>query len=407
MRTSARRRRRSTPPRRASHWSSASYGNLVDQLGGIDRQLRGAPGEERRRQTALTERKALLADRIREAYSADRVTLLEDVLSADSFTDALSQVGYLLDIGIQDEALAREIVDDIRELSAIQQEVHGTSADIEVLREEMTDRKVELDVQLGELKVARDKLAGLRKKAAAALAVQRSEYDELAQDTRRARVGDRRSSKAREDLTNEIDDRRPEEARAGAADSRGPCEGGPGARGAGTGAGGACRTRARGTAARSRGARERDAVGRRQHPEPLQRHRSMWPMGGYVTQEFGCTGFGWEPPLGRLLAFPLGHRHRGAVRVVDSRGRVRARWCTWAGTTPTAADPAWIVIIAHADNLQTWYGHLQARTLVQAGPSVGRGQMIGYEGNTGHSTGPHLHWMVRLNGSFVNPSLFV
>ena len=35
------------------------------------------------------------------------------------------------------------------------------------------------------------------------------------------------------------------------------------------------------------------------------------------------------------------------------------------------------------------------------------GQVIGYEGNTGHSTGAHLHWMVDANGDFVNPRLFL
>ena len=35
-----------------------------------------------------------------------------------------------------------------------------------------------------------------------------------------------------------------------------------------------------------------------------------------------------------------------------------------------------------------------------------QGQVIGYEGNTGHSTGAHLHWMVEFNGEFVNPKLF-
>jgi murein DD-endopeptidase MepM/ murein hydrolase activator NlpD len=38
---------------------------------------------------------------------------------------------------------------------------------------------------------------------------------------------------------------------------------------------------------------------------------------------------------------------------------------------------------------------------------VSKGQVIGYEGSTGKSTGAHLHWMVELNGSFTNPRLFL
>ena len=41
------------------------------------------------------------------------------------------------------------------------------------------------------------------------------------------------------------------------------------------------------------------------------------------------------------------------------------------------------------------------------GQHVSKGQIIGYEGNTGHATGAHLHWMVELNGDFVNPRLFL
>ncbi|MDP2349980.1 MAG: M23 family metallopeptidase, partial [Chloroflexota bacterium] len=43
---------------------------------------------------------------------------------------------------------------------------------------------------------------------------------------------------------------------------------------------------------------------------------------------------------------------------------------------------------------------------VKAGQVVTAGQVIGYEGNTGHSTGAHLHWMVEYNGQWVNPRLF-
>jgi murein DD-endopeptidase MepM/ murein hydrolase activator NlpD len=70
-------------------------------------------------------------------------------------------------------------------------------------------------------------------------------------------------------------------------------------------------------------------------------------------------------------------------------------------------DPAFIVVIAHASNLTTWYAHLQARYQVSAGQIVSAGQVIGYEGNTGHSTGAHLHWVVQLNGKSLNPRLFV
>jgi murein DD-endopeptidase MepM/ murein hydrolase activator NlpD len=70
------------------------------------------------------------------------------------------------------------------------------------------------------------------------------------------------------------------------------------------------------------------------------------------------------------------------------------------------ADPAFIVVIAHSSGLSTWYAHLQARYPVKAGQAIKKGQVIGFEGNTGHSTGAHLHWMVEFNGEFVNPKLF-
>jgi murein DD-endopeptidase MepM/ murein hydrolase activator NlpD len=384
----------------------ASYGNLVDQLEGLDRQLGVLQAEESRRQEALVERKALLAERIREAYAADRVTLLEAVLSADSFTDALSQVGYLLDIGVQDEALAREIVDDIRELAAIQQEVHGTKADIEGLRDEIDARKVELDAQLGELKVARDKLAGLRKKAAVALAAERAEYNELAKDRGALEAAISRSSQARANLTRQIDSivdqkQREREARIRAARARE-----------------AAAREARARANEEREEREREErrreAARRANGNPsgagsipsAYNDTLIWPMGGYVSQEYGCTGFGWEPARGGCA-----HFHSGIDIVAPYGSPIRAAgsgevlYVGW--NYADGYDPAWIVIIAHADNMQTWYGHLQASYVVQAGQWVRQGQVIGYEGNTGHSTGPHLHWMVRLNGAFLNPRLFV
>jgi murein DD-endopeptidase MepM/ murein hydrolase activator NlpD len=61
-----------------------------------------------------------------------------------------------------------------------------------------------------------------------------------------------------------------------------------------------------------------------------------------------------------------------------------------------------LVHIEHGGGLQTRYFHLQ-RSVVGVGANVTRGQLIGYVGSTGNSTGCHLHWEARRNGVAVNP----
>ncbi|HET7375773.1 MAG TPA: M23 family metallopeptidase, partial [Anaerolineae bacterium] len=55
---------------------------------------------------------------------------------------------------------------------------------------------------------------------------------------------------------------------------------------------------------------------------------------------------------------------------------------------------------------ETLYAH-NSQLLVQAGEAVVRGQLIALSGSTGHSTGPHCHFEIRLNGVLVNPRLYL
>jgi murein DD-endopeptidase MepM/ murein hydrolase activator NlpD len=62
-------------------------------------------------------------------------------------------------------------------------------------------------------------------------------------------------------------------------------------------------------------------------------------------------------------------------------------------------------VVAHGHGVETLYGHLDALA-VSVGDAVVVGQVIGFEGSTGFSTGPHLHFEVRVNGQFVDPLLY-
>jgi len=65
-----------------------------------------------------------------------------------------------------------------------------------------------------------------------------------------------------------------------------------------------------------------------------------------------------------------------------------------------------LIELNHGRGIQTRYGHL-TRSIVQAGQRVKRGDLIGYMGSTGRSTGSHLHYEVRVDGKAVNPVPFM
>ena len=65
-----------------------------------------------------------------------------------------------------------------------------------------------------------------------------------------------------------------------------------------------------------------------------------------------------------------------------------------------------LVVITHKNGIQTYYGHC-SKLLVSAGQNVSAGQAISKVGSTGHSTGNHLHFEIRINGSSINPQSYI
>ncbi|KAA3647689.1 MAG: M23 family peptidase [Chloroflexi bacterium] len=117
----------------------------------------------------------------------------------------------------------------------------------------------------------------------------------------------------------------------------------------------------------------------------------VWP-----TTQTGLSGFDWNPPL-----------HNG----IDIGGvEGNAIYATDAGVVVYSGESTFgfglLIVIDHGNGFQSAYAHLSSVGTL-CGQSVSQGQIIGGLGNTGNSTGPHLHFEIVQNGAKVSPWWFV
>jgi len=119
----------------------------------------------------------------------------------------------------------------------------------------------------------------------------------------------------------------------------------------------------------------------------------MWPVAGRIN-----SGFGWRiHPIFGVRRFHTGidiaARYGTLVKAGDGGEVIRASYSTGYG---------YYIILYHGGGFATYYAHLSS-IRVSVGQLVDRGQVIGLVGSTGWSTGPHLHFEVRINGNPQNP----
>ena len=117
---------------------------------------------------------------------------------------------------------------------------------------------------------------------------------------------------------------------------------------------------------------------------------SIWPAAGYVSSPYGLRFNGTEFHQGIDIAADM-----GTPIVATADGVVTA--AGWNGGYGNMVD------VDHGGGIVTRYGHASALA-VTVGQQVRRGEVIAYVGSTGRSTGPHVHYEVRVDGQPVNPA---
>jgi murein DD-endopeptidase MepM/ murein hydrolase activator NlpD len=138
-------------------------------------------------------------------------------------------------------------------------------------------------------------------------------------------------------------------------------------------------------------------------PGHSTQYRFIWPEPqAQISQPFGPSALPLEPAYG---GYP--HFHTGIDLVEPFASPIYAAddgVVALVGVSSSGYGN--YVVIAHSGGLDTLYGHLSA-ALVKVGQPVTQGQPIGLEGSTGNSTGPHLHFELRINQKPVNPTPYL
>ena len=283
---------------------------------------------------------AVLERHLRAIYEADDPDLIGFALGAQSFSDLLDNYDLLNRIGRQDERIASSLADARAELER-------TRAATEEARSAAARSEALIATRTEEQRATRDQIVSSRD---ALVAVERDKAHALAavKEDRAAFVAEADSLAAESAAL---------AARIAAAQA----------------------AAAQAAAAQAEPSRATSA--------PVSSGALGWPVAGPVTSSFGSR---W----GRMHeGIDIGVGVGTPVHAAAAGTVIYAGWMSGYGN---------IVVIDHGNGLSTAYGH-NSQLIVGQGGSVGKGFVIALSGDTGHSTGPHVHFEVRLNGAPVDP----
>ena len=299
-------------------------------------------------QQRLSSSEELYAKHLRTTYRQALISPLEMLLSSRTLTEFATRVQGMIFVNRQDKQLANEIrtlradtAQKLEDVSSKQQEVVGLQKQIEDQRVSLTKQKSDYDALVKKMQDAIDSQAAVAARAAA---------------DRNSQLANVNAATAETATLN----KRLEQAEALYAEL-------------------AAQAAARSGLGAFNGSR-----------------LSIWPLTPHpITSPFGARWGGFHNGID--IARPM-----YTAIIAAAAGQV----VTVGKPYLAYGDTATVIIIAHGYNFSTLYGHLDDKVkppIVRVGQMVAAGQVIGYVGMTGWTTGPHLHFMTIVNGRAVDP----
>lgn len=332
--------------------ANAQYKSISQELTETERQITRTQAELERAETHLRSREKVLSRRIRDIYMHGQLNYLDVVVGAKDFNDFANRVELLRRIVSSDLELISSIKDERDQINQTKQALEEQRETQAKLKEEAAAKKEEIAKHKAEQQAILEKAQTDKATAEEAYAELEASSNQIAQMLR---------------------DR--EAARQAAAASSG--ESGSDSSGdSGSSSGG-------------------DDSG---YYQPVSGSGQMiWPVNGVITSPFGYRE---HPIFGRQIlhsGIDIGVDYGTPVHAADGGVVVEAGWISGYG---------YAVVIDHGNGTSTLYGHNESLA-VSSGQSVSQGQVIAYAGSTGNSTGPHVHFEVRVGGEPVDPNSYL
>lgn len=306
-------------------------------------------------------------ERVRAMEEAGKMSYWSVLFKANSFMDLLDRLNMIEEIAAADErrlaemdAAAKEVASARQELEAEKAELEASRAELDTVQAELDEKRADADKILVELNEVDRELQEM--------------YDEMAQEEAGLSASIAASEKAyTEAKQKEEEERKRQEALQNQQNnSSGNSSSGSSSAGSSEGSGSGS---------------------------------SSSSSEGWITP---CSYVALTSPYGwRIHPITGKNSFHNGVDLANSQGT--PIYAARSGTVTTATYSGaygYYVTINHGDGYSTLYAHM-THYIVSAGQSVSQGQVIGYMGSTGWSTGPHLHYTVYLNGNTVNPAGYI